>query len=214
MWVLPTDLAEDAAPRDVVGQAGKWLHHADVGHPLLDHVDHLAHEVPALSGLVAQLDDLLRLLDDSRDVGGHLETLGGAQGGVHRLLVLLEHGQEPLFEEALPLLGAKRLPVVVATGEGVVHEPHEPGQNGLAPLGLDDLDDVIVGIGMELHEDLTQHPHSRFAWLVTQRQGLEGVDDAAHQCGVAGTSSPGGGGAAVLEVLPTDRLPPLHELVG
>ena len=56
-----------------------------------------------------------------------------------------------------------------------MEELHEAGQFGLAALGLDDVDSVVVGVGVELHEDLADQADARLARDVAQRQGVEGA---------------------------------------
>ena len=46
--------------------------------------------------------------------------------------------------------------------------PHD----GLAAFGLDLLDDLVVGRGMELHQDLADHAHARLGALACKRQGV------------------------------------------
>ena len=112
-----------------------------------------------------------------------------------------------------PLVSTEGLVVVVACGQTVVDEPHEPRQDGLAVLGFDGVDDVVVGVRVELHQDLAEDADTRLAWAVNELKMLEIVDDAVDDRLVGGAPSPGFGVPAVQEVLPRDGRPVVHELV-
>ena len=58
LGVAASDLTEHALAHHVVGQTGEGLAAHDVGHAVLDELDHLSGEQPALPGLVAQGEHL------------------------------------------------------------------------------------------------------------------------------------------------------------
>ena len=65
-----------------------------------------------------------------------------------------------------------------------MEELHEAGQFGLAALRLDDVNGVVVGVGVELHEDLTDQADARLAGNVAQGQGIEGAHALADDLSV------------------------------
>ncbi len=70
-------LFDDALAHDVVGEAGEGLGADDIGHALVDELEHLAGEEPALAGLVADGDDVCGGFGGVLDVAGGLEVLAG-----------------------------------------------------------------------------------------------------------------------------------------
>ena len=112
-----------------------------------------------------------------------------------------------------PLVSTEGLVVVVARGQTVVDEPHQTWQDSLAVLRLDGVDNVIVGVRVELHQDLAEDTDARFARAIDEFEVLEAVDDAVDDRLVGGAPSPGLGMSAIQEVLPGDGRPVVHELV-
>ena len=72
-----------------------------------------------------------------------------------------------------------------------MEELHEAGQFGLAALRLDDVDGVVVGVGVELHEDLADQADARLARDVAQGQGVEGAHALADDLSVGDASAQG-----------------------
>ena len=143
---------------------------------MFDHVDHFGGQVPAFAGLVAQARNVLGARDHLFDGPVRLElAVRGRKGAVHGLLVLLERPEHDRHDVALLAVDTQVLLVPRGGGHGVVEELHEAGQFGLAALGLDDVDGVVVGVGVELHEDLADEADARLARDVAQGQGVEGA---------------------------------------
>jgi len=95
-----------------------------------------------------------------------------------------------------------------------VEELHEARQLRLAALRLDDVDRVVVRVGVELHEDLPHQADTGLAGDVAARQGGELSDHLSQQAPVAQPSAPGGAAPLVLEELPDDRVPAPQKPVG
>ena len=72
-----------------------------------------------------------------------------------------------------------------------MEELHEAGQFGLAALGFDDIDGVVVGIGVEFHEDLADQADARLARDVAQGEGVEGTHALADDLSVGDASAQG-----------------------
>ena len=102
------------------------------------------------------------------------------QGIVHRLAQLLHRGQADAAAQRALLRLADGL-LEDAAGDAEQEELDEPGHHGLAALALDDVHDLVVGRGMELHEDLPHHAHAGLGALAGQRQGVEVLHDTAHR---------------------------------
>ena len=88
-----------------------------------------------------------------------------------------------------------------------MEELHESGQLRLASFRLDDVDGVVVRIGVELHEDLPHQPDARSARLVAQRQGVEGAHAPAHEPPVGEPPPVGCRPPVPRQPLPDDRVP-------
>ena len=110
---------------------------------------------------------------------------------MHGLLVLLERPQHNRHDVALLALDAQVLLVPGGGGHGVVEELHEAGQFGLAALGFDDVDGVVVGIGVEFHEDFADQADARLARDVAQGEGVEGAHALADDLSVGDASAQG-----------------------
>ena len=101
------------------------------------------------------------------------------------------------------------------------HEFHDAGHYGLAILGFDDVDHMVVRVRLVLDEDLADHADAHLAWDVTQRQIVEGLHDLLGQHVVRQVPLPDarrlGGGlgiAVVFDGFAHDGVPQLVQLVG
>ena len=111
---------------------------------------------------------------------------------VHGLLVLLQRPEHDRHDVALLAVDTQVLLVPRGGRHGVVEELHEAGQFGLAALGFDDVDRVVVGVGVELHEDLADQADARLARNVAQGQGVEGAHALADDLPVGDAPTQGG----------------------
>ena len=162
----------------MVGQAGERLGADDVGGPGLDQVHHLRGKKPSLPCLDADGGDRLGLLHKLRDgrVQGEL-AMGERERLLHHVPVFLrqETGQ---FAHGDGLEVLTQDPLVPCIGvHGLGHELHHAGDHGLAVLGLDHLDHVVVGVRLIFDQDLADHADPGLAGDAAQRQGVEGPDD-------------------------------------
>ena len=73
---------------------------------------------------------------------------------------------------------------------------------------------MVVGVGLELHQDLADDADARAPRLVAAGQVVELADHLAQEAAVANAPAPGGRAAPVLEVLGDDAVPALDELLG
>ena len=160
----------------VVGQACEGLRAHDVGRAVLDEVDHLGREQPALAHGVAQGEDLLGLIGKLEDVLVRLEARGLRQHAVHGLARGLNELDARHVREALGGLGAQLALHVDGAREAKEEEVDKAGHVGLAAFGLDDLDQLVVGRGVELDENLSHHAHARLGAVVHKRNLVEGGD--------------------------------------
>ena len=213
--VAAADLAEHALADDVVGQAAEGLAAHDVRRAVLDELDHLRGQQPPLARLVAQGEDLRGLV---HHVGaGGLDVEGPPAGGERRPRRRLDLLQEPdgglvpghgIHSDAvgvgLPLGGDR-------TAE---EEGEQPRNDGLAALGLDLIDDVIVGVGLEFDQNLSDDADARLTGDIAPGQGVELADHLAQQTPIAQPPAPGGAASPAPEEFPDDRIPPFYEAVG
>ena len=66
-----------------------------------------------------------------------------------------------------------------------MEELHESGKLGFTTLGLDDIDRVVIRVGVELHKDLTHQANARFTRNITQFQGVKLSNAALDQRRIA-----------------------------
>ena len=66
-----------------------------------------------------------------------------------------------------------------------MEELHESGKLGFTTLGLDDIDRVVIRIGVELHKDLTHQANARLTRNITQFQGVKLSNAALDQRRIA-----------------------------
>ena len=130
-----------------------------------------------------------------------------------RLLVLHEQGSESFFDVTAPLVGAEGLVVVVTSRQAVVDEPHQARQDSLTTLGFDGLDDVVIGVRMELHQNLAKHTDPRFTRSIDQVEMFEIVNDAVDDGLVGRSASPSRGMSTVQEMLARYGRPAAHEAI-
>ena len=214
-----TDLAEHAAAGHMVGQAGERLRADHVRATLFDEFQNLGRQQPAFTGLHA----------DGGDFGGLLDQFG------HRLVLLelaVRCGQRGLDRrvvqvEALAHQGVNRLVaaqvLLVPVGDVGAggHEFHDAGHHGLAILGFDDVDHVVVRVRLVLDKNLADHADTHLARDVAQRQIVEGLHDLLGQHVIrqialldARRLGCGLGIAVMLDGLTHDGVPQLVQLVG
>ena len=73
---------------------------------------------------------------------------------------------------------------------------------------------MVVGVGLELHQDLADDADAWAPGLVAAGQVVELADHLAQEAAVADAPAPGGAAALVLEVLGDDAVPAIDELLG
>ena len=215
------DLAEHAAAGHMVGQAGERLRADHVRATLFDEFQNLGRQQPAFTGLHADGGDFSSLLDQfgHRLVLLELAVRGG-QCGLDRRVVqvktLAHQGVERLVATHAEVL---LIPVGDVGAGG--HEFHDAGHYGLAILGFDDVDHVVVRVRLVLDKNLADHADTHLARDVAQRQCIKGFHDLLGQHVIrqialldARRLGCGLGIAVMLDGLTHDGVPQLVQLVG
>ena len=178
--------AEHTLSNDVVRQACEWLRADDVRTSVFDHVDHLSREVPAFTCLVTEARDVLRTRDHLFDIAVGFELpIRLFEGAMDRNLILLEEPQSHGQDLALFAVDTQILVIPLRGRNRIVEELHESGKLSLTALSLDDVNRVVIRIGVELHEDLSHQPNARFTRNITQFQGVKLSNAALDQCRIA-----------------------------
>ncbi len=138
-------------------------------------------------------------------------------GVAHRVQVQVESLAHQRIAE---LVAARTQVVLVPVGDVRPggHELHDARHHGLAVLRFDDVDHMVVGVRLVFDEDLAYHADAHLAWLVLQRQRVEGLDDLleqrlVRQVALADEPARGLGMAVMLDGLAHDGVPRLVQLV-
>ncbi len=164
----------------MIRQASEGLNADDVGNAALDQLHHLARQEPPLTGLVADIDDGLCILDDLVDAGRRLK--------VPALLVLAVNGPQRdvldgvdrcLHAEGRLFGGAQIIGLVHLVVEAVQHKAHQIRNNGLRALGLQRVDQVIVGRVGVFYQDLADDADPGLFEALVNRNRVEIADDVA-----------------------------------
>ena len=158
--VVVLQLADHTLAHNVVGQAAEGLGAHDVLVPEVNELQHLGGEEPALAHLVAvpqiAVDQPVEVLEGA----GGAEAARVFQGLNHVLLTALHIAHKDLAGRLLDPLA----PVQVHVGHTVVNleddEVGEAGDHRLHPLAEEELLQIVVAQGGELHIDLSHHPHA------------------------------------------------------
>ena len=166
--------AEHALSNDVVRQACEWLRADDVRASVFDHVDHLSRQVPAFASLVAKACNVLRTRDHLFDIAmGFKLPIRLFEGAMDRNLILLEEPQSHGQDLALFAVDPQVLVVPLRSRNRIVEELHEARKFRLTALSLDDVNRVVIRIGVELHKDLSHQTNARLTRNITQFQSVK-----------------------------------------
>ena len=99
--------------------------------------------------------------------------------------ILLEQPQSHGHDLALFAVDPQVLVVPLCGRDRIVEELHEAGKLSLTAFGFNDIDRVVIRIGVELHKDLTHQANARFTRNITQFQGVKLCNTALDQRRIA-----------------------------
>ncbi|MPN46603.1 hypothetical protein SDC9_194194 [bioreactor metagenome] len=103
---------------------------------------------------------------------------------MHAAFVLLDRPDTELVAHpALHGADAEGVPLVVGGVHALQKERGQAGQYRLAAFLLDHPHRIVVGVRLELHQDLADHAHPWLARNVEQRQFVELPDDLVDKPG-------------------------------
>ena len=149
---------------------------------MFDHVDHLSRQVPAFASLVPEACNVLRTRDHFFDIAmGFKLPIRLFEGAVDRNLILLEEPQSHGQDLALFAVDPQVLVVPLRGRNRIVEELHEARKFRLTTLSLDDVNRVVICIGVELHKDLSHQTNARLTRNITQFQSVKLSDAALDQ---------------------------------
>ena len=151
---------------------------------MVDQVEHLGREQPALAHVVAHRKHRAGLIGHSADALGRLEALGLLEQLLHRRTHPVHELDERLHTSACGGRASQLVLLQLGIAHGIQEEVEQARHHGLAALALNDIDHVVVGRGMELDQDLADHAHARLCALAHKRHGVERADGLATQLGV------------------------------
>ena len=168
----------------MIGQAREGLRADDIGCAMIDQVEHLGREQPALAHVVAHRKHRAGLVGHGADALGRLEAAGLLEHLLHRRAHPVHELDERLHTSARGSGASQLVLLQLGVAHGVQEKVEQTRHHGLAALALDDIDHVVVGCGMELDQDLADHAHARLGTLAHERHGVERADGLAAQLGV------------------------------
>ena len=177
---MPLQLLDDALPHDVVRETAERLRTDDILDTLADQLEHLTRQEPALTGLITQRHIFPRHLRERMDVARRSEACGLRKGLPCGLPEELKQRDRRIAERLALPAGTQILILEILVVEAVEQEVHEIRHDGLRPLALEQLHDMVVRERRELDEDLADDPDLRLLEALLQRQHIEIMDDAAH----------------------------------
>ena len=182
--MLAAQLLDHGLAHHVVGQARKGLRADDVGRTMVDQVEHLGREQPALAHVVAHRKHRTGLVGHGADALGRLKAAGLFEHLLHRRAHPVHEFDERLHARTRGSRASQLVLLQLGVAHGVQEEVEQARYHGLAALALNDIDHVVVSRGMELDQDLTDHAHARLGALAHERHGVERADGLAAQLGV------------------------------
>ena len=206
LGVLTAQFLDHSLTHHVVGQARKGLRADDVGRTVVDQVEHLSREQPAFTHVIAHRKHRAGLVRHGADPLGRLEAAGLLEHLLHRRTHPVHELDERLHARARSGRASQLVLLQLGVAHGVQEEVEQARYHGLAALALDDIDHVVVGRGMELDQDLTDHAHARLSTLAHKRHGVERADGLAAQLGVVVTVKLGRQLAGARHVLLVERV--------
>ena len=184
LGMLAAQLLDHGLAHHVVGQAREGLRADDVGRTVIDQVEHLGREQPALAHVVAHRKHRAGLVSHGADALGRLKAAGLFEHLLHRRAHPVHELDERLHTSARGSRASQLVLLQLGITHGVQEEVEQARHYGLAALALDDIDHVVVGCGVELDQDLADHAHARLGALAHKRHGVERADGLAAQPGV------------------------------
>ena len=149
---------------------------------MFDHVDHLGRQVPAFAGLVPEACNVLRTRDHLFDIAmGFKLPICLFESLVNWDFILLEEPQSHGQDLALFAVDPQVLVVPLRSRNRIVEELHEARKFRLTALSLDDVNRVVIRIGVELHKDLSHQTNARLTRNITQFQSVKLSDATLDQ---------------------------------
>ena len=190
----------------MVGQAREGLRADDVGRTVIDQVEHLGREQPALAHVVAHRKHRAGLVGHGADALGRLKAARLFEHLLHRRAHPVHELNKRLHARACSGRASQLVLLQLGVAHGVQEEVEQARHYGLAALALDDIDHVVVGRRVELDQDLANHAHARLGTLAHERHGVERADGLAAQLGVVVTVELGRQLAGARHVLLVERI--------
>ena len=174
------DLFDDTLAYDMVRQAGERLGTYDVFRTAVDQLHHFAGQKPSFTGLVSDRYDRLGVFCQLLNVCRRIKMLAlfkrGACGGAQPFERL---DAEQRIARGL-FAHAKLVCLELVVVQAVEQEVEKIRYDRLCALGFEQLREVVVRLGVELDEDLSDDADARL-FHVPAGQFIEFFDDlAAH----------------------------------
>ena len=184
LGMLTAQLLDHGLAHHVIGQARKGLRADDVGRTVINQVEHLGREQPALAHVVAHRKHRAGFVRHGADALGCLKAAGLFEHLLHRRAHPVHELDERLHARARSGRASQLVLLQLGVAHGVQEEVEQARHHGLAALALDHIDHVVVGCGVELDQDLTDHAHARLGTLAHERHGVERADGLTRKLGV------------------------------
>ena len=184
LGMLAAQLLDHGLAHHVIGQAREGLRADDVGRTVVNQIEHLGREQPALAHVVAHRKHRAGLVRHGADALGRLKAAGLFEHLLHRRTHPVHELNKRLHARARSGRASQLVLLQLGVAHGVQEEVEQTRHHGLAAFALDDIDHVVVGRRVELDQDLTDHAHARLGTLAHEWHGVERADGLAAQLGV------------------------------
>ena len=193
--MLPAYLLDDAFSDYVVGQAAEGLRADDVVGSFLDQLQHFPGQEPSFPGLVAQGNDVPGHFAQFPDMVGRGKAFRAGQGFPAGFADMLQIIDYDIADPRGPFAGIVVFRLEVLIVKTVEEEIHHFGLNRFRAFPLEKLNQVVVGGGQELDQDLSHDADSWF-FLIRDGKDIKLMHDLPAQC----IEAPGGSAAGRQEI--------------
>ena len=162
----------------MVGQARKGLNADDVGHAGRNQLDHLPRQEPPFAILVAHRQIGLGHLGDFFNGYRRIKALALAQS-INGRAAQSPHHLDARFGRKLRAPARPQVFMAVFTAQqAIVEEVQHIRHHGLGSLSLQDFNQMVIGQGHILDQDLADHAHPGLAEGLVNGQAVKSLNNA------------------------------------
>ena len=192
----------------MVGQACKGLNADDIGHTGRNQLDHLSRQEPPFAILVAQGQIGLGHLRDFFNGYRRIKALALAQSINGRAAQSPHHLDAHFGRKLRAPARPQEFMAVFTAQQTIVEKVQHIRHHGLGPLGLQNFNQVVIGQGHILDQDLADHAHPGLAEGLVNGQAVKSLDNTPANPAI------GIGGVLIHQRLNADFFPLPVQLLG